>query len=189
MRPEARPLAALALVMALAGCAGSTTSARSAGPSAAESASPTAAATGGASTPPSIEPPTPTPVPGAPGGTAPPPSDIGTTETDWGTILDAVPGSFPVYPGAEGADVVEGPASAAWVTPAGVEEVAAWYRGALEQLGLRTVGLSDPLEDGSRVLDSAGDLPECRVQTTFRPAGGSTMITVLYGAGCAGGSS
>jgi hypothetical protein len=37
------------------------------------------------------------------------------------------------------------------------------------------------------VLDVLGDLPECRLQLTFRPAGGSTMITVLYAAGCAGG--
>ena len=39
------------------------------------------------------------------------------------------------------------------------------------------------------MLDTVSDLPECRIQTTFRPAGGSTMITVLYGAGCAGGQS
>ena len=34
------------------------------------------------------------------------------------------------------------------------------------------------------MLDSQADLPECRVQTTFRPEGGSTMITVLFAAGC-----
>ena len=39
----------------------------------------------------------------------------------------------------------------------------------------------------TRVLDLASDVPECRVQATFHPAGGSTMISVLYGAGCAGG--
>jgi hypothetical protein len=32
-----------------------------------------------------------------------------------------------------------------------------------------------------------GDLPECRVRLTFRPAGGSTMITVLLAAACFGG--
>ena len=50
--------------------------------------------------------------------------------------------------------------------------------------GYATIDLSDPLEDGSRVLDSQADLPECQVQTTFRPEGGSTMITVLFAAGC-----
>ena len=50
--------------------------------------------------------------------------------------------------------------------------VARWYRDALEAAAYATLDLSDPLEDGSRVLDSQGDLPECQVQTTFRPEGG-----------------
>ena len=54
----------------------------------------------------------------------------------------------------------------------------------LEAAGYQTINLSDPLEDGSRVLDSQTDLPECQVQTTFLPEGGSTMITVLFAAGC-----
>ena len=67
---------------------------------------------------------------------------------------------------------------------ADVDTVASWYRDALEAAGYATIDLSDPLEDGSRVLDSQTDLPECKVQTTFRPEGGSTMITVLFAAGC-----
>ncbi len=110
-----------------------------------------------------------------------------TTQTAWGTILDAVPDSFPVYPAAQIAGPQAAPVSAAFITPAGVDVVAAWYQAALETLGFSTVSLSSPLEDGSRVLDTHGDLPECRIQTTFRPEGGSTMITVLYAAGCAGG--
>ena len=34
------------------------------------------------------------------------------------------------------------------------------------------VELSDPAEDGSQVLDAQADLPECRIQMTFRPEDG-----------------
>ncbi len=34
------------------------------------------------------------------------------------------------------------------------------------------------------MLDSQTDLPECMVQTTFGPQDGSTLVTVLYAAGC-----
>ena len=50
-------------------------------------------------------------------------------------------------------------------------------------LGKSTLDLSSPLEDGTRVLDIVTDLPECRIQATFRPEEDSTMITVLFGAG------
>jgi hypothetical protein len=132
-----------------------------------------------------------TPVPGgstdAPPTEKPVPTRPSTTTTDWGTILDGVPDDFPVYPGAASADVSGRPASGDWLTDAPVDEVATWYRDALESAGFTTQDLSSALEDGSRVLDTVSDLPECRIQTTFRPTGESTMITVLYGAGCAGG--
>lgn len=118
---------------------------------------------------------------------APLSTPVGTTQTPWGAILNTVPDSFPVYPGAQVAGPPPEPASAAFTTSDGVDTVATWYRDALEALGFSTMSLSGPQEDGSRVLDTQGDLPECRIQTTFRPSGGSTMITVLYGAGCAGG--
>ena len=122
-----------------------------------------------------------------PGSEEPTPSQATTTQTAWGTILDAVPDGFPVYPDARIADLPATPVSAAYISSSPVGEVATWYRDALEVLGYSTMNLSDPLEDGSRILDSQADLPECRIQATFRPAGGSTMITVLYAAGCAGG--
>ena len=123
----------------------------------------------------------------APASEGPTSSPATTTQTAWGTILDALPDGFPVYPDAQIADLPATPVSAAFISSAPVDDVAAWYRDALEGLGYSTMNLSDPLEDGSRVLDSQADLPECRIQATFRPAGGSTMITVLYAAGCAGG--
>jgi hypothetical protein len=129
-----------------------------------------------------------TPVPGVTDEPIPLPDDGGTTVTDWGTILDQVPDGFPVFPGSAPTQVDDGPASGAWFAEgAGVDEVATWYRDQLEMQGFSTKDLSSPLEDGTRILDTVSDLPECRIQTTFRPAGGSTMIIVLYGAGCAGG--
>jgi hypothetical protein len=107
-----------------------------------------------------------------------------TTKTAWGVILDAVPDDFPRYAGAKDTEADE-PVSAALIADADVDTVARWYRDALDAAGYATLDLSDPLEDGSRVLDSQADVPECRVQTTFRPADGSTMITVLFAAGCA----
>ena len=173
--------AALALTLSLAlvaaACGGS---AATAGPSGAptDAASPAAPTTA----------PEPTEVPGGASVTPDPlPDDTTTTETEWGTILDAVPATFPVLPGAEPVEFPDEPVSGAWITGTSVDEAAAWYRDELEAMGLSTMGLSDPLEDGSRVLDTVADIPECRIQTTFRPAGESTMITVRYAAGCAGG--
>lgn len=128
-----------------------------------------------------------TPVPGATDEPIPPPGGGGTTVIDWGTILNRVPDDFPVFPGAKPTEVDDGPGSGAWFVDATVDEVATWYRDRLEALGFTTKDLSSPLEDGSRILDTVSDLPECRIQTTFRPAGESTKIIVLYGAGCAGG--
>ena len=136
--------------------------------------------------------PAPTEVPGGQtpevtGPVEPPATTIPTTQTDWGAIMDALPEGFPVFPDAAIAEPPAEPVSGAFITPAGVDEAATWYRDALEATGKSTLDLSSPLEDGSRVLDMQGDLPECRLRLTFRPEGGSTMITVLVAAGCAGG--
>ena len=130
--------------------------------------------------------PLPTAVPG--GETIDPqplPPTISTTQTDWGEILDAVPPTFPMYPGATATEPTDGPASLALLTPAATDAVATWYRDMLAAQGY-AVDLSAAVEDGSRILDVASDLPECRIQMAFRPTAGSTMISVLYGAGCGG---
>jgi hypothetical protein len=134
--------------------------------------------------------PTPVPVPDTPQPTEVPepvPTQVGVTSTPWGAIVDEVPAEWPVFPGADAVEPDNGPASGAWLASDRVDAVAGWYRDTLSGIGFTIESLSSPLEDGSRVLDIVTDLPECRIQTTFRPVEDSTMITVLYGAGCAGG--
>lgn len=176
------------LAGALAACGGPapTASPSSAAPSGATTAPATAGP--GDPTPVVTTAPELTPVPGTTDEPIPPVNGGGTTPTEWGTILNDVPEDFPVYAGAKPTEVDDGPSSGAWFAEgAAVDDVAAWYRQRLEALGFTTKDLSSPLEDGSRVLDTVSDLPECRIQTTFRPLDGSTMIIVFYGAGCAGG--
>lgn len=186
LRPLVVGLAAVGLLAAsLAACGSETapTPSAAAGTPAGSSA-PTAAPT-------ELQPdPTPVPVPDTPAPTEEPepvPTQAGVTDTPWGAIVDEVPAEWPVFPAAEPVESDEGPASGAWLAPDDADAVAGWYRATLEERGFTTDNLSSPLEDGTRILDIVTDLPECRIQVTFRPLDGSTMITVLYGAGCAGG--
>jgi len=182
--PVVRPvvLLALAAVLVLAGCDSSATGSPAAQTAGAGSEAPSATPVPAASA--AVEPSL-TPVPGGqsidPGGQ---PTRIGTAQTEWGEILVALPATFPVHPDAGGLDLPE-VTTASFSVPADVEAATAWYVEALGGLGYR-LELSSPLEDGAQVLDAAADLPECRIQMTFRPEQDSTIIGVLYGAGCAG---
>lgn len=109
---------------------------------------------------------------------------ISSTQTDWGAILDALPDTFPIYPGVTQAEPPPEPVSAAFDVTDPMDRVVSWYRDTLAGAGFSLIDLSAPLEDGSRVLDVQSDIPECRIQLTFRPRGESTMIIVRYGAGC-----
>jgi hypothetical protein len=108
------------------------------------------------------------------------------TDTDWGTIWDALPSGFPMPPGATPSDEAgsDGPVSATW-TIAGMDAAAtaAWMQAELEIATYSTEALSGPLEDGSFVLDSVGDAG-CRIETAVRPAGDVTLVTVRFGADC-----
>jgi hypothetical protein len=187
LRRSSASLVTVLLVGVLAACGGTAASAvpaASATPATASTARPTPVLTEG-------PPPTLVPVPSSSTATDPPeptqPPGGGATDTGWGAILDVVPDGFPVIPGAKPAEGLDEPASGWWLAGASVDEVAIWYQEALAELGFTVGDLSSALEDGSRVLDVASDLPECRLQLAFRPANGSTIIKVLYGAGCAGG--
>jgi len=117
------------------------------------------------------------------GGASPGPTQPGQIDTDWERIWDDIPPGFPVYPGAHPTETGEGPASA--VLDAGTAEPAAvvdWYRTALAAVGYKAVSSDGPREDGSFELISGGGT--CDIRITATPLGGSTIITVMYGAGC-----
>lgn len=106
------------------------------------------------------------------------------TDTDWGRIWDAVPPTFPRPPGATPSEPIgRGPSSAEYSVGASPVDVSDFYRRSLEAAGFST-DVSGPLEDGSRVLESVGVEPGCRIQTTVTPLGGTTHVTILFGAEC-----
>ena len=182
MRSAARrPLLALAVALAVAACSGSASASPVVSPAASPAEATTAPAASESAGPSS-------------GASASPQasaasSPVTTTQTTWGRITDAVPAEFPVFPDATVADQPPGGAvSGAWLTTAPVSEVSTWYRDSLLAANWAKVDVGSPLEDGSRVLDIQGDLPECKAQVTVKPFGASTMISVLFGAGCVGGS-
>ncbi len=106
------------------------------------------------------------------------------TETDWGTIWDALPPGFPSYPGSTPTQTGSPAASAVLDVPADVPTATSWLQDALERAGFSTLSLSGPAEDGSMEIDSMGPTNQCRVRTTVAPLGGSTIVTILYGAYC-----
>ena len=118
-------------------------------------------------------------------GTTSQPGTPGQTDTDWGRIWDGLPKGFPAFPGAHATELGSGPASA--TLDAGSAEpgaVANFYQIALQAGGWIIIGLSGPREDGSFELSSVDIHPACQVRTTVTPLGGSTIVTILYGAGC-----
>ena len=184
IRPVATLALATAVAAALAGCG-----------SAAASPAPTTVAVSSAAAPsapaspdPSIATPSLTPVPGAPSN-APGPvgTVIPTTQTDWGEILDDLPGSFPLYPDAGPADVPDEVVSGSFEAPADPDALVAWYTDTFTRRGY-AIDTGTAHEDGSRDMDVASDLPECRIQITFRPADGSTIMSVLVASACATGT-
>jgi hypothetical protein len=111
------------------------------------------------------------------------PTEVTQTDTDWGRIWDSIPAGFPVYPGAIDTEVDEAVSGAFTSGDADVQETATWLQQRLELATYSTEALSGPLEDGSFVIDSVGDAG-CRIETTVRPTGELTTITVRYGSDC-----
>ena len=127
----------------------------------------------------------PTPVPTVGAGT-PAPTRPGQTDTAWGRIWDALPETFPSYPGASPTEVAEGPASATLslgANPGDPAEVASFYRTALAGAGFDAVDSSGPMEDGSYQVNATA-AAGCAAQVTVAPLGTDTVITILYGAAC-----
>ena len=112
------------------------------------------------------------------------PPPVTQTDTAWGRIWDALPPSFPVYPGAvESEEPGRGELVSATfsITDAAPDEIATALQSQLELATYSTEALSGPLEDGGFVIDSVGDAG-CRIETTVTPAGGLTLIAVRFGA-------
>jgi len=171
MRPAALATVLL-LAVASVGCTASTPGAGATAPTRA-TASPTSAPA--ATT-------RPTTAPGAPAGpTVEPPT---TTTTAWGRIWDALPPSFPAFPGAEPGTASEGPASAVLSVAKEPAPIAAFYQKALREAGYDIEALAGPMEDGSTTIDAVGADPDCRVQVTMVPRGGLSIVTILFAAAC-----
>ena len=119
----------------------------------------------------------------APASGGPVASAPGQTDTEWGRIWDALPPGFPVPPGSVPTEIGAGPVTATLQLGTSVAVAADWWPEALEAAGYRIEGHNGPLEDGSIVIDIAGD-GSCRAQTTITPLGGVTVATILFGAEC-----
>ena len=139
-----------------------------------------------ASPPPSGSPvATPTAIPSTPDAT-PAATAPTQTDTEWGRIWDALPGTFPTYPGASPTETGGGPASAFF--DVGAEEpaeVVTFFKTELERAGLSTGSLDGPREDGGWEMEASGTFVDtCRVRVTATPMGGTTIVEIMYGADC-----
>jgi hypothetical protein len=124
-----------------------------------------------------------TPVPGASGGSLPPPVSVpSTTMTEFGEIWDALPPSFPTLPGAI-PTAVQGPTSAAFALGTDAETASRTVAAGLQAQGW-TVDVGSPLEDGTVVLDATGPATGCKAEVRFTPLSGTVTMSVLYGAEC-----
>lgn len=136
-------------------------------PSTAAGSAPAASATGGPS------------ASGAPSGSRGPTQ----TTTAWGRIWDSIPPAFPRYAGSTPTETGRGPMSAEFTVPgAAPDVVTTWLAAALAAAGW-TNQMAGPLEDGSRQINSTG-ADGCLAQTTVVRLGGTTTVSVLYGAAC-----
>ena len=111
-------------------------------------------------------------------------ASAGTTRTDWDEIRDALPAGFPLPPGAEPADLPEGPYSGAFTTATPTAGAATAVEAGLRDAGWAGITVSGPTEAGEVTIDATGVTAGCRARVTVRPLGGLTAIVVLYGAAC-----
>lgn len=107
------------------------------------------------------------------------------SESEFGTVWDAVPDGFPEPRGAEPVEAEDGPVSAASLVPApatGLRSLAELYRSAFDDkaLGGSTDG---PLEDGTVVVWASNGYG-CDIYVRLAPRGGDVLVSVFFGGGC-----
>ena len=164
------PILAVALAVLAIGC----------GSSAPVTSSPSPSASSRTPVAPSL-----TAVPGGPaspvvGATVGPPT---TTDTDFGTIFDSLPASFPTLPGQEPADTGAGPTSGSFALNKTPQQAMLAMRAALTGVDW-TVDVGSPLEDGTIVLEATHTPAGCKSEVRFTPLSGTVIMSVLYGASC-----
>jgi len=121
-----------------------------------------------------------------PGGRSSPGAATGlptTTETEFGTIRDALPGSFPKLPGQEPADAGAGPTSGSFAVNMSAAAASQTIAMALKAQAW-TVDVGSPLEDGTVVLEATHAPAGCKTEVRFTPLSGTVIMSVLYGASC-----
>ena len=154
---------AIAVAVAAAGCATGPGRSTPAGP-AGSGSGPTAVPGGPASQPSaSVRPPT-------------------TTETEFGTIYDSLPSTFPKLVGQEPAQTAAGPTSGSFAANMSVTDARKIIEVGLIAQGWR-VAVGSPLEDGSVVLEATA-AGGCKTEVRFTPLSGTVIMSVLYGASC-----
>ncbi|MEZ0239879.1 MAG: hypothetical protein ACAH65_03695 [Chloroflexota bacterium] len=108
------------------------------------------------------------------------------SEAEWGPIWDELPATFPVPPGVKSAEADKGPVSAAYTVPLAsstARQIAEFYEATLNERGY-SASIDGPLEDGS-ITTWATNGYGCDVLVTILPRSDESLITVLYGTGCA----
>ena len=106
-----------------------------------------------------------------------------TTDTEFGTIFDALPPSFPTLPGQEPAETGAGPTSGSFAVNLSAADASAAIASALAQAGWG-IDVGSPLEDGTVVLHATRSPAGCKVEARFTPRSGTVIMSVLYGASC-----
>jgi hypothetical protein len=105
-----------------------------------------------------------------------------TTETEFGTIYDSLPSTFPALPGQEPAETGAGPTSGSFATTMSVTDARKVIEVGLIAQGWR-VAVGSPLEDGTVVLEATA-AQGCKTEVRFAPTSGTVIMSVLYGASC-----
>ncbi len=106
-----------------------------------------------------------------------------TTDTEFGTIFDSLPSTFPTLPGQEPADRGAGPTSGSFAANMSVTDARKLMEVQMIAQGWKIV-VGSPLEDGTVVLEASGGKATCKTEVRFTPTSGTVVMSVLYGASC-----